>query len=61
MNYFGLVTDRLLGDCLEDGAFSEMDVAILDRETVNLHKTNVCSERDFALLDWSVNNMARLS
>ena len=48
---FWLVCGRMLGDHLQDGIFSDMVPATLDRETVNLPKTNVCSERDFALLD----------
>ena len=48
---FSLVSEHMLGDHLQDGIFSEMSPATLDSETVNLPKTNVCSERDFALLD----------
>ena len=48
---FWLVSDQMLGDHLVDGIFSEMTPATLDSETVNLPKTNSCSERDFALLD----------
>ena len=48
---FAIVSERLLGDHLVDGTFSDMDSAILDNETVNLPATNVCSERDFVLLD----------
>ena len=48
---FSLVSERMLGDHLQDGIYSEMNPATLDSETVNLPKTNVCSERDFSLLD----------
>ena len=48
---FAIVSEGLLGDHLADGTFSDMDSATLDNETVNLPATNVCSERDFALLD----------
>ena len=48
---FSLVSERMLGDHLQDGIYSEMNPATLDSETVNLPKTNVCSERDFTLLD----------
>ena len=48
---FRLVSDRMLGDHLEGGIYDEMSSASLDSETVSLPKTNVCSERDFALLD----------
>jgi hypothetical protein len=48
---FGLVSERMLGDHLVNGTFSTMDSTTLDKETVNLPATNVCSERDFALLD----------
>ena len=48
---FWLVADRMLGDHLEDGIYSEMSAATLNKESVNLPMTNVCSERDFALLD----------
>ena len=48
---FAIVSERLLGDHLADGTFSDMDSTTLDKETVNLPATNVCSERDFALLD----------
>jgi hypothetical protein len=48
---FWLVADRMVGDHLEDGVFSEKSPATLNSETVNLPKTNACSERYFALLD----------
>ena len=48
---FSLVSERMLRDHLQDGIYSEMSPAALDSDTVNLPKTNVCSERDFALLD----------
>lgn len=48
---FSLVSEHMLGDHLQDGIYSEMNPATLDSETVNIPKTNVCSERDFALLD----------
>lgn len=38
-------------DHLVDGNFSNMDSTTLDKEAVNLLATNVCSVRDFALLD----------
>ncbi len=48
---FLLVSERMLGDHLEDGVFSDMTSEVLDSETVNLPKTNACSERDLTLLD----------
>lgn len=48
---FWLISDRMLGDHLKDGIYSDMVPAVLDSETAKLPKTNVCSERDFALLD----------
>ena len=41
-----LVIDRLLGDHLENGTFDTQEF-----EALEVPSTNVCSERDFALLD----------
>ena len=48
---FITVSDRLLGDHLEGGIYSEVSAQELDSETGCVPKTNARSERDFAVLD----------
>ena len=48
---FVTVSDRLLGDHLEGGIYSEVSAQELDSETESVPKANARSERDFAILD----------
>ena len=48
---FITVSDRLLGDHLEGGIYSEVSAQEIDSETGCVPKTNARSERDFAVLD----------
>ena len=48
---FSLVSERLLGDHLEEGVYDKTLGEDLDNETATVPKTNARSKRDFAILD----------
>ena len=48
---FSLVSERLLGDHLQEGVYDKTLAEDLDNESATVPKTNARSERDFAVLD----------
>ena len=48
---FSLVSERLLGDHLQEGVYDKTLPEDLDNESATVPKTNARSERDFAVLD----------